>query len=224
MSKEIIMIKSFKNGINVVLDPDVPFEELYVAYAEKFRDSAHFFKDAKRVLSFEGRKLSELEERALVEAISEYTDLRILCIVEEDEDENQVYYRAANSFSAGDPNSNGQIYKGCVHSGQRIETPSSIIILGDVNPGAEIVSNGSVVVLGCIYGDVKAGAKGDEGAFVAALDFKSTEVGIADKICKTLPKSAGFLRTKPGARIVYIANDEIEIDEISKEFLMNLPF
>lgn len=224
MSKEIIMIKSFKNGINVVLDPDVPFEELYIAYAERFRDSAHFFKDAKRVLSFEGRKLSELEERALVEAISEYTDLRILCVIEQDEEENQIYYRAANSFSSGDPNSNGQIFKGCVHSGQRIETPSSIIILGDVNPGAEIISNGSVVVLGCIYGDVIAGAHGDTGAFVAALDFKTTQISIADNTCKILPKSAGFLRTKPGARIVYVANNEIEIEEITKEFLMNLPF
>lgn len=224
MAKEIVVIKSFKNGINVILDPDVPFEELYIAYAEKFRDSSKFFGNAKRVISFEGRELSELEERALIEAISEYSDLTVLCVLKNDEEKDQVYYKAASTFSLGDSSSNGQIYKGCVHSGEKIETPSSIIILGDVNPGAEIKADGSVVVLGCIYGDVCAGSSGDENTFVAALDFKSTEVRISDKVCKILAKSAGFLRSKPGARIVYIGKEGIDIEEITKDFLMNLPF
>lgn len=224
MAKEIVIIKSFPNGINVVLDPTVPFEQLYIAYAEKFRDSAKFFGKAKRVISFEGRELSELEERALVEAISEYSDLTVLCILKNDEEKDQLYYKAANSFSSGDPNSNGQIYKGSVLADQFIETPSSIIILGDVNNGAEVISKGSVVVLGCIYGNVTAGSAGDEGAFVAALDFKAQEVCIADQRCNTIYKSAGFLRTKPGPRIVYIGEDGINIEEITRDFLMNLPF
>jgi len=224
MGKEIVKIKSFPNGINVMLDADVPFEELYIAYAEKFRDSSKFFGNAKRVISFEGRELSELEERALLEAISEYTDLNILCVVDNNPDADQLYMKAATSFASGNVNSNGQIYKGCVHSGEKIESPSSIIILGDVNPGAEIITKGSVVVLGCIYGDVSAGVSGDESAFVAALDFKAIEVKIAGETCKILPKSAGFLRSKPGPRIVFIGNDGIDIEEITKDFLMNLPF
>ena len=49
--KQLVRIKSYSDGIHVVLDPDVPFEELYVVYAEKFRDSARFFGDAKIVIS-----------------------------------------------------------------------------------------------------------------------------------------------------------------------------
>ena len=219
-----VLIKSFPNGINVILDPDIPFKDLYVEYAEKFRDSAKFFGNAKRVMSFEGRELSELEERALVEAVGEYTDLTVLCVVEHDDEKNQLYLKAASSLSAGDATANGQIYKGSLHAGEKFETKTSIIVLGDINPGAELISKGSVVVLGTIYGDVTAGCEGDEGAFCAALDFKCTEVGISDKICKILPKSAGFLRTKPGPRIVFIGEKGIDIEEITKDFLMNLPF
>ena len=219
-----VTIKSFQNGINVILDPKMPFEQLYIEYAEKFRDSAKFFGNAKRVISFEGRKLSELEERALLEAISEYTDLTVLCVVSKDDAANQLYMKAANSFSSGGLNNSGQIYKGSIKADECIESPLSIVILGDVNPGALVKSAGSIVVLGTIYGTAEAGIRGDDKAFIAALDFKNTEVSINGKHCKILPKSAGFLRSKPGARIVYIGRDGIDIDEITKDFLMNLPF
>lgn len=218
-----VLIKSFPNGINVILDPDIPFEELYVAYAEKFRDSSKFFGAAKRVLSFEGRVLSDLEKRALIEAIEEYTQLDILCVLENDEEQNRQYLKAANAFSHNSPEGQNQIYKGCIYAGQNIETKSSIVVLGDVNPGAEIKAGGSVVVLGCIYGDVKAGLA-DDASFIAALDFKCTQVGICNEVCKVLPKSAGFLRTKPGARIVFLDEDGAQMEEITKDFLMNLPF
>ncbi len=221
--KQLVRIKSYSDGIHVVLDPDVPFEELYVVYAEKFRDSARFFGDAKIVISFEGRKLSDLEERALVEAISEYTNLTVLCVMEEDASKNQLYIQAASAFSPNGKNE-GSVYKGTLHAGQNLETQSSIVVLGDVNPGASITATGSVVVLGTIYGDVWAGAKGDESTFVAALDIKSVAVKISEFTCKIFVKSAGFLRKNPGARIVFINGDEIECEEITKEFLNDLPF
>lgn len=221
---QTVMIKSFPNGINVVLNPDVPFEQLYIEFAEKFRDSSKFFGKAKRVISFEGRELTQLEERALLEAISEYSDLTVTCVVENDEASNQIYMKAADSFSLSDVTNSGQIFKGCVKADQNIEMSSSIIILGDVNPGAVVKSKGSVVVLGTIYGNVEAGIDGDESSFVSAIDFKATEVKIAKETCKILPKSAGFLRTKPGPRIVFIGKNGIDIEEITKDFLMNLPF
>lgn len=222
--KQIVKIKSFPNGIHVILDPEVDFEELYVAYAEKFRDSAKFFGDAKIVISFEGRELSSLEERALVEAIEEYTELTVLCIMETDEKKNQLYIQAANAFSPSGEKEDGAVYKGTLKAGQNLETEGSIVILGDVNPGASVIAAGSVVVLGTIYGDVLAGSKGDIKTFVAALDIKTTAIGVADKVCKIFVKSAGFLRKQSGARIVYIENDDIECDEITKDFLSNLPF
>ena len=171
--KQAVTIKSFPNGIHVILNPDIPFEELYVAYAEKFRDSAHFFGEAKIALSFDGRKLSELEERALIEAIGEYTNLTVLCIMDKDEEKNQVYIQAANAFSPSGKTENCSVYKGTLHAGQHLETEGSIVVLGDVNPGASVTAIGSVVILGTVYGDIYAGNEGDESSFAAALDIKT---------------------------------------------------
>ena len=222
--KQIVKIKSFPNGIHVILDKDVDFEELYVAYAEKFRDSAKFFGEAKIVISFEGRELSDLEERALIEAIGEYTDLTVLCIMDNNQDKNQLYIQAANAFSPTGDSENGMVYKGTLHAGQNLETEGSIVVLGDVNPGASVNAVGSVVVLGTIYGDVAAGVDGDEGTFVSAGDIKATSVSVANLECKLFTKSAGFLRKTSGTRIVYVSEGEIYCDMLDKDFLANLPF
>lgn len=219
-----VIIKSFPNGIHVILDSECSFEELYVAYAEKFRDSAKFFGNAKIVIQFSGRQLSDLEERALIEAIGEYTDLTVLCVMEEDKEKNQLFIQAANAFSPSGERENSSVYKGTLHAGQNLETDSSIVILGDVNPGASIKAAGSIIVLGTIYGGVWAGINGDEGAFIAALDYKTESVKLCDLTCKIFSKSSGILRKITGARIVYIEKDEIFCEEITKEFLSDIPF
>ena len=56
-----VTIKSNKYGINLVLDPEIGFDELLKDVVEKFKASSTFFKNAKLALSFEGRKLSEEE-------------------------------------------------------------------------------------------------------------------------------------------------------------------
>ncbi|MBL8102013.1 MAG: hypothetical protein JNM02_05760, partial [Anaerolineales bacterium] len=52
-----------------------------------------------------------------------------------------------------------------VRSGTRIEFPGHIVIVGDVNPGAEIVAEGNVIVWGRVRGMIHAGSKGDRSAF-----------------------------------------------------------
>ena len=63
-----------------------------------------------------------------------------------------------------------------VRSGVSVAREEPIVILGDVNPGAEIGSAKSVVVLGTIRGRVSAGSEADTGAYVAAMDFENAQV------------------------------------------------
>ena len=60
-----VMIKSNKYGINLVLDPNIPFVELLKDVIEKFKASEKFFKNAELAISFEGRKLSEEKKTVL---------------------------------------------------------------------------------------------------------------------------------------------------------------
>jgi septum site-determining protein MinC len=69
-----------------------------------------------------------------------------------------------------------------LRSGQVVRFPGHVVLLGDLNPGAEIVAAGHIIVWGHLRGTVHAGATGDEGAFVCALDLAPTQVRIAGKI------------------------------------------
>lgn len=73
-----------------------------------------------------------------------------------------------------------------VRSGTRIEFPGHIVIVGDVNPGAEIVAEGNVVVWGRVRGMIHAGSKGDRSAFICALDLSANQLRIADEVSATL--------------------------------------
>jgi septum site-determining protein MinC len=69
-----------------------------------------------------------------------------------------------------------------LRSGNTIRHPGHVIVIGDVHPGAEIVAGGNVVVWGRLRGVVHAGAKGDAGAVVCALDLAPTQLRIAGQI------------------------------------------
>lgn len=222
--REAVTIKSFPNGLKLILNPELTFEQLYVAFAQKLIDSDRFLGDAKLVITFDGRKLSELEERALIEAFGEYTHVTVLCVMDRDEKKNEVYLQAANAFSPSGKVENTSVYKGTLHAGQNLETEGSMVVLGDVNPGGSVTAAGSVVILGTIYGDVSAGSKGDEGSFVAALDIKAESVSVAGQDCTMFTKNAGFLRKIAGAKIIYIGNEGVVCEDITKEFLAQIPF
>jgi len=68
-----------------------------------------------------------------------------------------------------------------LRSGTRIEFPGHIVVFGDVNPGAEVVADGNVIVWGRLRGMVHAGSKGNKGAVVCALDLSPTQLRIADE-------------------------------------------
>ncbi|GAB4580966.1 MAG: septum site-determining protein MinC [Anaerolineales bacterium] len=77
-----------------------------------------------------------------------------------------------------------------LRSGYKLEYPGHVTVVGDVNPGAEIVASGSIIVWGRLRGVVHAGAEGDEAAFVCALLLAPTQLRIAGQIAIT-PKPTG---------------------------------
>lgn len=69
-----------------------------------------------------------------------------------------------------------------LRSGRSVRHPGHVIVVGDVNAGAEVVADGDVVVWGHLRGTVHAGAGGDAEAVVCALDLSPTQLRIADLI------------------------------------------
>lgn len=219
--KNLIMIKNFKNGLSVFLDAEAEFEAIRSEVAAKFRDSAKFFGAAKMVISFEGRDLTTEQEKLLVDAICDNSDLTVLCVVGKDEEKDVEYLKTSSKFAQTGDHTDGQFYKGTIRAGQILETESSVIILGDINPGAQIISAGNIVILGTLYGHARAGSLGNRSCFVVALDMKPARIEIGDLTVKDPVKNTIF-KNKQAPKIAYVDGETIKTEAITTALLNEL--
>ncbi|WP_313132254.1 septum site-determining protein MinC [Anaerocolumna sp.] len=215
-----VIIKGNKYGIVVVLDAFMKFDELKEKIAEKFRDSSKFFSKAQMAISFEGRTLSNEEQRTVLDIIAEETELHVVCVVENDPQKEEVFKKALDEKLMELSNTTGQFYKGNLRSGQVLESETSIIVIGDVNPGARIVSKGNIIVLGSLKGTVFAGATGNTNSFVVALDMNPVQIRIADTIARSPDKP--IKNAKRETKIAFLEEGNIYIETLNKEVLNDI--
>ena len=219
MKKEPVMLKGNKSGIRIILDDELSFEELLEKVTEKFQNNADFLGDNRVVVAFDGRELSDEEEAVLLHTIQENSKLQIVCVIDEDEERETLYERTLQEKLMAIDSNSGQFFKGNLRSGQVMEFETSIVILGDVNVGAQVVSTGNVVVLGKLNGTVYAGASGKEDAFIVATKMNPIQIRISDVIART-PDEKETPSNVP--RIAYLREGAIYMDDLSRMSLTNI--
>lgn len=186
MKKNSIVIKGNKYGIVVVMDSDTSFDEIKNQLEEKLKESCPFFGNGTMAISFEGRNLDDEQQKELLNVISESSDLNIACIIDHDEKLTEIFKKSVEKIENIDDNkedepmpeptaavdkNTGKFFRGTLRSGQILESDTSIVVIGDVNPGASVSAGGNIIILGSLKGTVSAGMNGDEKAFIVALDM-----------------------------------------------------
>ena len=204
-----VNIKGTGSGIILDLTSDVPFEELKEDATQKFRESSAFLGKVSVGLMIRGRKLTDDEERELIQIITENSKLTITCVLKEDPETDELFASfmdknrdeiSNETDSISDQESDSavtdeiyahemvldtnlaRIHRGSLRSGQTLTEQQSVVIMGDVKPGASVTANGSIFVLGALRGTVYAGANGDEKAFVMAMEMDPLQIRIANAI------------------------------------------
>jgi septum site-determining protein MinC len=76
------------------------------------------------------------------------------------------------------------IHQGTLRSGDHLHAEGSLLVLGDVNPGAQVSAGGHVMVWGRLRGIAHAGHKGDRTASVVALHLQPLQIRIADQVAR----------------------------------------
>jgi septum site-determining protein MinC len=66
-----------------------------------------------------------------------------------------------------------------LRSGTKIENSGTVVVLGDVNPGAEIIAGGNVIIWGRMRGTAQAGNNGNDKAIICALELSPMSLRIA---------------------------------------------
>jgi septum site-determining protein MinC len=101
-----------------------------------------------------------------------------------------------------------------LRSGQRIRFTGNVVVLGDVNPGAEIEAAGDIIVMGTLRGLAHAGAGGDAGRIIAAFRLAATQLRIAQYIARA-PEGE---EAPPVPEVAMVDNGQVLIDSYLKRF------
>lgn len=231
LMKKKVTIKGTKSGMVLVLDPEEEWEALKQEVADTFKDAADFWGDAKKALSFKGRSLSEEQQEELLGIIQENCHLQIVCILEDDPEKEAVFAKAVAQVSPTEEptpkqlmetdSGSGFFFKGNLRSGQVLDVETSIIVLGDVNAGAKVISKGNVIILGTLKGNVYAGSGGNVDAFVIALDMHPVQIRIADTIARS-PDEPKIKKQPKETKIAFWEDGNIYIEPLDKDVMSDI--
>lgn len=215
--KQPVVVKANNLGLIIVLDPDIEFNALCEAVGEKFKKSAKFFGNSDVAVAFEGRKITPEEEGILTSTIMENASFKIACIIDRDPVKEKQFKESLERFYNSQDISFAKIYKGSFRSGQMMEFDTGAIILGDINPGARVISKGSIIVLGALNGEAEAGSDGNDTAFVMALSMNPIQLRIGSKIARAADDALNYKKKKKIIpQVAYVKEDNIYIEDLDK--------
>jgi septum site-determining protein MinC len=192
----LIQIKGLRDGLLVTLG-DGGWSVLHSSLLSQIDEKTDFFKGAKLALDVGSQELHVSEMTDLRDELSDREIILWAVLSNSPTTENTAQMLGlATRLSKVRPDTQVQVkpassedsamwVKRTVRSGVRLEYEGNVVVLGDVNPGAEVVAGGSVVVWGRLRGVVHAGAAGDADAVVCALDLSPTQLRIATGIATT---------------------------------------
>ena len=203
-----IIIKGIREGLSVTLPDNGAWPEALAALEARLTATPAFFKGGRVALIVGPRALTESDMRQARDLLARH-DVTLWAIAGEDADTRRIASGlgldmplpsepARPSPTPSEPREQepvampidewpdaGLVVRRTLRSGQSLRHPGSIAVIGDVNPGAEIIAGGDIVVWGRLRGTVHAGALGDEGAVVCALDLTPTQLRIGSHITRS---------------------------------------
>jgi len=224
MREQTVAIKGIKEGLLVSLHPTEEWHAVMTDLANRIDQQSTFFAGARITLDLGSRPVRK-DELGSIKAMLERRGLSLASIVSESsttiDSASALDLRAsiANpaqpaksedsvAFSPEEDGTFGVMIRRTLRSGRTVHSQGHVVVFGDVNPGAEIIAAGDVIVWGRLRGNVHAGANGEESAIVCALDMVPTQLRIAGYITTSPPDK----KHKPKPEIALIRDNQIIVE------------
>lgn len=226
MEENIVSFKATVNGLILILREEDDIDTIYRHIEMKVASSGRFFKGASIGVKYRGKKLCEEEEGKISSLLASHTGAEIKSFEEDTEQmEKQVIAESAQTrekprmrmiFFKGLDEGMTKFYKGTVRSGNLVSFEGNLVIMGDINPGGEIIATGNVIVMGSLRGIVHAGADGNKEAVVAALNLQPTQLRIADVITRSPDIKGGKAAMNP--EMAFVKDDMVYIENFLPQY------
>lgn len=214
-----LRIKGVREGLLVTLGPG-DWQNLQTALLAHIEEQSGFFSGARLALDVGDHVLRAAELGALRDRLADQgvTLWAVLSGSPATEEIAQMLglatrlstpkpERSVKPFDTNLPGEAAVLVQRTLRSGFKVEYPGHIVVVGDVNPGAELVAGSSVVVWGRMRGVVHAGAEGNQQAVVCALDLIPTQLRIA-----TIAAAPIGRKRKPQPEIARVQDGQIVIE------------
>ena len=172
------MINLKKDEIVIKLSNEAEQEEILEALKKKLTELKKLYKDAKTPILVTGKVLKNKEIDEIQKMIKNKIDVEI----DFDMPKSLGLHSIKRTFAKEIAISETKFHRGSLRSGQKMETEGSLVIIGDVNSGAEVIASDNIIVLGALRGLAHAGAKGNKQAIIAAGLLDAVQIRIADVV------------------------------------------
>lgn len=212
MANDLITVKGTRKGLVFYFNTkEGNFDEIHTTLLDKFKEANGFFNNAKFIIdeknNLDHKQIQIIEEIFMNHGMTRgESNKKIL-------PKRTLYspnpgYEETESYSA--VNDAVLIFRS-LRSGQKIYINGDAVIMGDVNPGAQVIATGSIIIMGTFRGIAHAGVQGDDKAFVMACKLIPTQIAISDKITRS-PEVEEEIKGLIYPEIAFIADNQIIVE------------
>jgi len=181
--KDVVKIRGLKSGLQLLFDKTAPFDAIKDAILEKLTTGDKFFIRGTTVFidknNFSAEEIEQLRRLFHRHGMLFSENLPVTKpkfspppapVVEQQVEKEKVKPTL--------------VVNRTLRGGQEVRTESSVLVFGNVNPGAQIIAGGSIDIRGTCRGMVHAGAFGDQTACIVADKLRPIQIRIADLIAR----------------------------------------
>jgi septum site-determining protein MinC len=195
MALDSVNIKGTKDGLLVTLG-EGDLASVLAELAERLSGTASFFKGGWVALAVGRRELS-IAEIGHIKALLAQNEVILGTVISEApvtraaarhlglQTRRSLRLQPQPDWRTEEDFSEGALIRCTLRSGQVIRHPGHVVVIGDVNAGAEIIAGGDIVIWGRLRGTAHAGATGDDQAVVCALELAPTQLRIGEHIARS---------------------------------------
>lgn len=199
-----VSINLKKDEILIKIDDKAENQDIIEELTVKLIELKKLYQEEKTPIRVTGKILKNAEMDQIKELIKSEIDVEIKF----DTPTTLGLHSITRSYKKDVGTSETVFHRGSLRSGQKMEVEGSIVVIGDVNSGAEVIAGDNIVVIGNLRGLAHAGAKGNKEAIIAASTLEAVQLRISN-IVREIDRDEEDVKEHA---YIYVDNDQIVIE------------
>lgn len=204
MKSSVVSINLKKDEVVIKIDENATQKDIILELNRKLKELKKMYQDETTPIRVTGKILANKEIEQIEEIIKEKIDVEISF----DSPKTLGLHSITRSYKKDVGKSETTFHKGSLRSGQRLEVEGSLVVVGDVNSGAEVIAGDNIVIVGTLRGLAHAGAKGNKEAIIATSTLDAVQIRISN-IVKEFDMDNEYVYDNA---YIYVNDDEIVIE------------